>query len=244
MISFFKSKPRLSELIPEGYVDIHSHVLSGIDDGAQILTESGFLLQSMIDLKFSKCITTPHTMKHVWDNTSATILNSLEAIKKSFPELTAKLDLQAASEYIMDDHLLHLVASGPLLTLKEKYVLVEMSYLNPPMQLQDIIFQLQVAGYTPVLAHPERYSFYHHDFEQYHKLKKSGCLFQLNLLSTVGYYGSEVTETAQKLLKNGMIDFTGSDIHHKNHVEAFSRKVLVKESKVLVEAMQNNSLFK
>ena len=234
----------MSELIPDGYVDIHSHVLCGIDDGAQTIAESRFLLQSMIDLKFSKSITTPHTMKHVWNNTTETISDSLAAVKKALPDLTAQLDLTAASEYLMDDHLTPLFQSTPLLTIKDNYVLVEMSYLNPPMQLHNIIFELQLAGYIPILAHPERYSFYHNDFEQYNKLKKAGCHFQLNLLSTVGYYGKGVTEAAQKLLHKGMIDFAGSDIHHKNHVEAFSRKVLIKETKILVDVMQNNSLFK
>lgn len=234
----------MAALIPDGYVDIHSHVLFGIDDGAQTVTDSHFLLQSMVDLKFSKCITTPHTMKHVWDNSSKSITERLNDVKKALPDLAARLDLQAASEYLMDDNLTPLFKAGPLLTLKDNYVLVEMSYLNPPMQLHDIIFELQLAGYIPVLAHPERYAFYHPDFDQYHKLKKAGCFFQLNLLSTVGYYGKGVTEAAQKLLQKGMIDFTGSDIHHKNHVAAFSRKVLIKETKILTEAMQNNSLFK
>ena len=85
MISFFKSKPKLSELIPDGYVDIHSHALFGIDDGAQNIEETAFLLQSMIDLKFSKCITTPHTMKHVWDNTTESITERLNDVKKSTP---------------------------------------------------------------------------------------------------------------------------------------------------------------
>lgn len=244
MISFFKSTPKLSELIPDDYIDIHSHVLFGIDDGAQNIKETQFLLQSMLDLKFSKCITTPHTMKHVWDNTNETILGSLDEVKKRLPELASKLDLHAASEYLMDDSLVHLFESKPLLTLKDKYVLVEMSYLNPPMQLHNIIFELQLAGYTPVLAHPERYTFYHNDFEQYHKLKKAGCYFQINLLSTVGYYGKPVADTAQKLLKKGMIDFAGSDMHHKNHVEAFYRKVQIKETAGLVEVMKNNFLFK
>jgi tyrosine-protein phosphatase YwqE len=138
---------------------------------------------------------------------------------------------------------MELFQSKPLLTLKDNYVLVEMSYLNPPIQLFEIIFQLQVAGYTPILAHPERYAFYHNDFEMYKKLKNSGCYFQVNLLSTVGYYGKEVALSSQKLIKNEMIDFAGSDIHHKNHIDAFSRKVILKDYEKLVGIMKNNSIF-
>ena len=243
MFSIFKSKPKLSELIPEGYIDIHSHLLHELDDGAKNVADSAFILQSMIDLGISKSITTPHTMAHVWENTSEIILSSQNSLLNELPELTSKLELKVASEYLLDHSFMELFQSKPLLTLKDNYVLVEMSYLNPPIQLFEIIFQLQVAGYTPILAHPERYAFYHDDFEMYKKLKNAGCYFQINLLSSVGYYGKEVALTAQKLLKNELIDFAGSDIHHKNHIDAFSRKVIVKDYEKLVGIMKNNSIF-
>jgi len=130
-----------------------------------------------------------------------------------------------------------------VLTLKDKYVLVEMSYLNAPIHLYDIIFDLQVAGYKPVLAHPERYNFYHNNFNEYLRLKNAGCLFQVNLLSTVGYYGSAVAETAKELLNKGLIDFVGSDVHHKKHIESFDKKVLLKDLQPLKEAFSNNQFF-
>ena len=198
----------------------------------------------MIDLKFSKCITSPHTIKYIWENTSEGILARLEDVKLALPDLTAQLKLTAISEYIMDDELIRLMESKPLLTLKDKYVLVEMSYLNPPIQLYSIIYELQLAGYIPILAHPERYTFYHHDFEQLSKLKKTGCLFQLNLLSVVGYYGKKVAEIADQLLEKDMIDFTGSDIHHEKHIEAFYNKTRIKNVRKLEEIMGNNFLFK
>lgn len=244
MISFFKSKPRLFELIPEDYVDIHSHILFGVDDGAKTISDTEFLLKAMVDLRFSKCITTPHTMTYVWENTNESINNKQGIVSKSLPELTSALKLEAASEYLIDDEFVKLFKTKPLLTLKDNYVLIEMSYLNPPIQLYDIIFELQVAGYIPVLAHPERYSFFHNSFENYKKLKKAGCYFQINLLSSVGYYGKDVAVTAQKLLELGMIDFAGSDIHHKNHIDAFNGKVLIKDSKALINSMKNNSFFK
>lgn len=244
MISFFKSKPRLFELIPEDYVDIHSHILFGVDDGAKTISDTEFLLKAMVDLRFSKCITTPHTMTYVWENTNESINNKQGIVSKSLQELTSTLKLEAASEYLIDDEFVKLFKTKPLLTLKDNYVLIEMSYLNPPIQLYDIIFELQVAGYIPVLAHPERYSFFHNSFENYKKLKKAGCYFQINLLSSVGYYGKDVAVTAQKLLELGMIDFAGSDIHHKNHIDAFNGKVLIKDSKALINSMKNNSFFK
>src|SRR6478736_1602819 len=240
MFSFIKSKPLLKDLIPEGYVDIHSHILFGIDDGAQLPEDSQFLMQRMIDLGFSKSITTPHTIHSIWDNTSEIINGRLNEVQETFPELSAQLDLRAASEYMMDHNFISRLQTEPLLTLKNNYVLVEMSYLNPPIQLHDILFEIKLAGYIPVLAHPERYLYYHNDLSQYDKLKKSGCLFQLNLLATVGYYGENVAKIADQLLKKGKYDFTGSDAHHAKHIAAFDQKIKIKEEKVLKEVMLNN----
>ncbi|UUC47033.1 tyrosine-protein phosphatase [Flavobacterium cerinum] len=242
MLSFFKSKPHLEEIIPQGYIDIHSHLLFGIDDGAQTVEDTSYLLESCQKLGFSQMITTPHTCSSVWENTRKGIENKLDEVRQLLPEHSTSLNLKAASEYMLDDTFVKLFQNEKLLTLKDNYVLVEMSYINPPIQLFDILFELQVTGYQPVLAHPERYNFYHNNFEAYNKLKKAGCLFQANLLSTVGYYGEHVTKAVEKLFKNDMIDFTGSDIHHKNHIASFSKKIKVDEQP-LVAAMKRNVFF-
>jgi len=107
----------------------------------------------------------------------------------------------------------------------------------------DVGFDLQIAGYKPLLAHPERYLFYHGNFDEYKKLKKAGCEFQINLLSATGYYGEAVFQTAKKLLDNGMIDFAGSDVHHKNHIKGFNNKVGLKDTTALKEAIAHNKVF-
>jgi len=241
MLSLFKSKPKLSELIPSGYVDIHSHVLPGIDDGAKTLDDTQFLLEEMKQLGFTKCITTPHTMNNVWDNTPETIS---VALTKAETSLALPFEIKAASEYLLDESVITKAKEKALLTLKDNFVLVELSYLNAPFQLYDFLFQLQLSGYQVVLAHPERYSYFHSNKKEYQKLKKAGCLFQLNLLSTVGYYGKEVAKTTNYLLKENMYDFTGSDIHHKKHVAAFQNKVVIKNFKTLEEVMSKNAFFK
>ncbi|WP_291136250.1 tyrosine-protein phosphatase [Flavobacterium sp. UBA7663] len=244
MLSLFKSKPKLAELIPSGYVDIHSHVLPGIDDGAQKIKDSEFLLESMIDFGFSKVITTPHTMKNVWDNTSASIGDAYNLVHSELPELSKQVSLQYASEYFLDENLVRLAQQEKLLSLKDNFILIEMSYLNAPIQLYDFLFELQLKGYQLVLAHPERYNYFHSNKKEFVKLKKAGCLFQLNLLATVGYYGKNVAEIADYLLKENLYDFVGSDIHHKNHVAAFQNKVTVKNHQTLEEAMSKNVFFK
>jgi protein-tyrosine phosphatase len=239
MLFFSKNKVILKDLIPDSHIDIHSHLLPGIDDGAQTINDTLFLLDSLKNMGISNFITTPHIFSGFWDNTK----DKIQALELE-TNLNNNTSFKAAAEYLMDDHFVSLFQKKEILTLKDNYVLVEMSYLNPPIQLFDIIFDLQIAGYKPVLAHPERYAFYHNDFDQYLKLKNAGCLFQLNLLSTVGYYGTTVTQVAEKLLKKGLIDFVGSDVHHKKHIESFNNKVLIKDLQPLKEAFANNQFFK
>lgn len=217
--------------------------MPGIDDGAKNIEESQFLISELRKIGVSKFITTPHIFSGVWDNTKENILSNYNATKLLFSENKTEIKLNVAAEYLLNDHLVTLLDRNEILTLKDNYVLVEMSYINPPIQLYDIIFKIQIAGYIPILAHPERYAFYHKSTDEYKKLKKSGCLFQLNLLSTVGYYGSEVMKTANLLLTSGMIDYVGSDVHHKQHINAFYSKLLIKDSLTLVEAINNNHSF-
>lgn len=243
MISFFKSKPTLKDLIPDNYVDIHSHLLPGIDDGSTSFQETLLLTQNLLEIGISQFITTPHIIEHVWDNTKNDIQLLETKTVLELQQYQLVTPFKAAAEYLMDEQFIRLFQSGELLTLKDNYVLVEISYTNPPIQLYTIIFDLRVAGYIPVLAHPERYVFYHYNFNEYAKLKKAGCLFQLNLLAVVGYYGAGITKIAEKLLQKGMYDFVGSDVHHQKHIEAFSEKVKVKEISSLKEVIAKNEFF-
>jgi protein-tyrosine phosphatase len=241
MFFFKKNTPLLSDLIPDDYIDIHSHLLPGIDDGSKDIEETQHLISSLKAIGFAAFITTPHVYYGVWDNSTDGILSTLE-------KTNAQLDdtvLNAGAEYMMDSYFFdRLKKQEPLLTLKENYLLVEMSYLSAPIQLYDIIFEIQLQGYKPVLAHPERYLYYASNFDELLKLKKSGCLFQLNLLSTTGYYGTAVSKITQKLLDQNLYDFVGSDVHHQKHVNALNTKVQIKNHSSLHPIIQNNQFFK
>lgn len=243
LFHFLSRKPFLKDLIPDNHVDIHSHLLPGIDDGAPTIEETRVLVSALRSMGISKFVTTPHIIKSVWDNTAAGIQQLLEETTADFKNNQTVFPVKAAAEYLMDTNFVQLFQSEPLLTLKDNYVLVEMSYVNPPIQLYDIIFELQVAGYQPVLAHPERYKFYHHNFREYEKLHNSGCHFQMNLLSSVGYYGSDVAAASEKLLKKGWIQFVGTDVHHQNHIAGFSKRILYPQPPELTTAIANNQFF-
>jgi protein-tyrosine phosphatase len=244
MLTFFKSKPVLKDLIPDNHVDIHSHLLWGIDDGARTFEDTLRLTKALQGFGISQLITTPHIIEHVWDNSPVLIKAKKADTLIELRKHQIKIPFHAAAEYMMDDHFVQLFKNGDLLTLKDNYVLVEMSYINAPIQLYSILFDLQVAGYIPVLAHPERYLFYHQNFGEYLKLKRAGCLFQLNLLSVVGYYGDGIAKIAEKLLQKDMYSFVGSDVHHDNHVAAFNQKVKLKDWTPLKVAIANNQFFR
>lgn len=244
MFFFKKSSPVLKDLIPNDYIDIHSHLLPGIDDGAKTFEQTLKLIKALQSFGTKQFITTPHIIQHVWDN-NANLINLKKnetIIELEKNQIT--IPFHAAAEYMINDYFVELFQSKELLTLKKNYVLVEMSYINPPIQLYSILFDLQIAGYIPVLAHPERYIFYHNNFDEYQKLKKSGCLFQLNLLSVVGYYGEGISKIAEKLLQKGLYDFVGSDTHHDKHIIAFEQKIKLKDLLPLKQAITNNQFFK
>jgi len=186
LIHFFKqNKPILKDLIPDNFVDIHSHLLPGIDDGATSIEDSISLVNQMSEIGFKNIITTPHIFTSVWNNSEKNIIDKHQETLKKIENVCNVSSFTAAAEYMMDASFFKRIESEKLLTIKDNYILIEMSYLSPPIQLYEIIFEIQLAGYNPILAHPERYLFFHYNFKEYEKLKKAGCLFQLNLLSTV-----------------------------------------------------------
>lgn len=221
MFSIFQKKKLLIDLL-EGITDIHNHILPGIDDGALNEEESIKLLLKFKSLGITNFIATPHIMNDYYPNTPDIINSSLQKLNHAISELSdlKMVKIIAAAEYMMDQNFLELVEKEKLLVLKEKFVLVEMSYFQAPINLEEILFKLQTMGYKPVLAHPERYAFYHSkDLSKYEELKNRGCYFQMNTLSLSSHYGKNMQHTAFLLLEKGMIDFLGSDVHREQHLE-------------------------
>ena len=240
IFNLFKSKPTLKELIPNGFVDIHSHILPGIDDGAKNIEESVELIKKMRDLGFSKIIGTPHTYSGVHNNSNESIENAYLSLQENIKN---DIKISFASEYMIDNTILKKIEEKSLLCLKENYVLVEMSYISANINLYEIIFKLQLNDYIPVIAHPERYRYFHENFSEYVKMKNIGCKFQMNLLSTTGYYGNEILKISNKLLKENMIDFVGSDIHNQNHINNFSNSIKINCSEKLQHVI-NSTIVK
>lgn len=206
--------------------DMHSHFIPGIDDGAQNMEDSIRLIRGMKELGYTKVVTTPHTMSDYYKNTPEIILGGLEKVREELKKNNITIQLEAASEYYVDFEFGERLKRGELLTFSGKYILIEVSFLNPPDNLEAAIFNLIVAGYKPILAHPERYPYWHGNMEKYERIKDMGALLQLNILSLTQYYSKEVNKTAEKLVDMGMIDLLGTDMHHDKHLEAIRTRVL------------------
>jgi|SRR5215469_7409728 len=201
--------------------DMHSHLLPGIDDGSPDMETSVMLIKEMNELGYKKLITTPHVLWDMYKNTSAIILEKLDEVKTRLKEEKIEIEIHAAAEYFLDDHFTELLEhKEPLLTFGNKMVLVEFSMASQPFDLKKNLFEMQIQGYQPVLAHPERYAYLEYNKSFYDELKDAGCLFQMNMLSLTGYYGSSVMNLARHLAKNQYYDLIGTDLHHIGHLTA------------------------
>ena len=220
---FWKKKPAAADL-SWLVTDMHSHLVPAIDDGSQDMVTSLNLIRGLADLGYQKVITTPHILWEVYPNTNDTITNGIEEVRKAAANEGINVHLHAAAEYFIDDHFEQLVKTKqPLLTLSGNLVLVEFSMVTAPMDLQQILFDLQMENYQPIIAHPERYIYLNRRKEFFDDLKAAGCHFQLNLLSLTGHYGTAVTELAEYLIKKNYYDYAGTDMHHQKHLEALRK---------------------
>lgn len=199
-------------------VDMHSHILPGIDDGAKDVAASIQLIDGLIGLGYKKLIATPHILLDYYPNTPQTIESARKLLQEELDRRDYDISISYAAEYMLDDHFLKLLEEGELLTFGNRYLLVETMFQMEPPNLNDIMFQIQLKDYQPILAHPERYHYVDKSLSQLEPLKDRNCLFQLNLLSLIGYYGKREQEIALRILDSGMVDFIGTDMHHSKHL--------------------------
>ncbi len=221
-----KKKPREEEVLTDLSVlrvDIHSHLIPGIDDGAKNLEDSIALISGMKNLGFRKLITTPHIMSDYYRNTSDSILAGVDKVRKRLQELSIDIELDAAAEYYYDENFLDLLRKKELLSIGDGFVLFELSLFTRNSGVAEVIKEIQEKGYKPLLAHPERYNYL--KMEDYVRYKEMGCYFQLNLLSTIGYYGKATKQLAEILIEKGCVDFVSSDLHHGQHLRLMNTTV-------------------
>lgn len=199
-------------------VDVHSHLIPGIDDGAQTIEDSIELLQSFIQLGYKKVITTPHVMSDFYKNTPEIILSGLEKVRAAIKEQGLAIEIDAAAEYNLDADFEPLIQQKKLLTFGDNYVLFELPFFQEPPMLNDIIWKLKSQGYQPVLAHAERYNFWHKSYDKIEEIRDRGVAIQLNINSLTGHYGPDVKKVGEWMVDQNLVDLVGSDCHSMNHI--------------------------
>ncbi|SHI72873.1 Tyrosine-protein phosphatase YwqE [Hymenobacter daecheongensis DSM 21074] len=228
--------------------DMHSHLLPGLDDGAETVEQSLELLRAMQNMGYRKLIMTPHIMGDFYKNTPTGIRAALTQLREAAAAAgITNIELECAAEYYLDEWFQQKLDSAePLLSFggDKKYVLFETSYINEPFNFSETVFNLKSAGYQPVLAHPERYTYFYGRFQDVEKVRQDGVLLQINLNSLCGYYSPGARKMAERLIDAGLVDMVGSDAHNLKHTETLRQKVLPTEylRKVLALPLLNSSL--
>jgi tyrosine-protein phosphatase YwqE len=201
-------------------VDMHSHLIPGIDDGSKTIEESLELVRRLAGFGLKKIITTPHVMSEYYRNTPEIIMTGLDHLRKAVKDEGIIIDIDAAAEYYMDEVFLERVQAGQkLLSFGDDYVLVETGFINKPQMLLDIIFHLEMAGYKPILAHPERYQYLIADKKLQEELIERKLLFQVNLLSFTGFYSKQVKEFGEMLVERNVVALLGTDCHNSRYLD-------------------------
>lgn len=227
--------------------DIHCHILPGIDDGAKNPDISISLIEAMQQWGIKKIIATPHVTEETFENTPQTIASAYDRLQSALTKTDATISVSYSAEYRMDGKFNEIMRNNGYILMPGKHLLIENSFVQPSIDLKNIIFELQLKDIKPILAHPERYSYYQRKHQIYTELIEAGCEFQINLLSLCGYYGSTEKETALWLIDKGYVSFIGTDLHHFGHVESINRFLCSKEytdiANKLAPVLKNDSLL-
>jgi len=239
MFSFLKKKVKIAKQ-PCLELDLHSHLIPGIDDGSQSMEESLLLLKGLEEIGYKKVITTPHIMLDSYKNTPEIIYAGLAALREAAKKSEIDVQIEAAAEYYLDDGFYDLFDKEEMMTIEGKYLLFETSYVSKPLQFEEMIFKISSSGYIPMLAHPERYRYVKNPEKEFARIKELGVKLQVNLNSFGGHYGRGAKEHAIFLHKAGWIDFLGSDTHHKKHVESLATII---DSELYSEILDNNTIL-
>lgn len=233
--SLFEGSPKELPDFSSLKADMHSHLIPGIDDGAQTLEDSLILIRALHDLGYRKLITTPHIMSDHYRNNPEIILGGLKTVREALEKENIDITLEAAAEYYIDDVFVRKLEEEELLTFGNKYLLFEVSFINYPEKIREIIFNMQIKGYKPILAHPERYPFWSRKFSEYEAFKDAGVLLQINTNSIAGYYGIEAKRTAEKMIDLKLVDLIGTDLHKMEHLNGLN---LVRREKYFRKALE------
>jgi len=196
--------------------DIHSHILFDVDDGSKSLEESIEILKQMQEIGFKNIILTPHYIEgSEYCSKNAEKKEKIEQLRKELEKQNIKINIYLGNEIFINNNIYDSIRNGSIHTLNNtKHILVELPFHNQIVNLEDIIYELKIKGLVPIIAHPERYTYFQKNNKEIDRLREEGFLFQGNFASILGYYGKESQKLLKYMLKKGYIDYLGTDIHH------------------------------
>lgn len=215
--------------------DTHSHILFNIDDGSNNIEESIAILKEMAEVGFKHVILTPHYI----EGTEYSAPNEEKDIKfalleKRIKEENLDITIHLGNEIFLHNNLIASIEGAKCYGLnKSNYLLVELPFHNQIRGLIDILYEFKVKGYTPIIAHPERYTYLQDNPDLVDKLKEEGTLFQCNYSSILGYYRKDAERLMKYMLKKHYVDYLGTDIHHIN--KAFVLDNFAKIKKTIIK---------
>lgn len=243
-LKFFKKTPKLDPISLSRFgIDMHSHLIPGIDDGSKSLDDTIAMLSKMKELGYKKIITTPHILSDYYKNTPEIILAGLEIVKEELKRIDLDVELEAAAEYYFDEYFVQQIEQKNILTFGGNYVLFECAFRDEPTNLDSLVFSLQSNDYKPILAHFERYVYWHGNIDKAIELRERGVKIQLNLNSLAGHYGPEIKKQAERLVDQKCVDFVGTDCHRIEHLLILEQNLSSEYMHKLLECdLLNNQL--
>ena len=192
-------------------VDLHTHILHGADDGSNSLEMSMNILEEAEQAGFDKVILTSHYMEGYF---TVDVAERQKTIAEIDNTKTVGVDLYIGNEIFLSNNLIKLLRENKAISLNNsKYILIELPFNNKPLNLMDVVYQIQSKDFVPILAHPERYSYFYRTPEIYEELVEKGLLLQANFGSFGGQYGRRAKLMAEKLLQANLIHFIATDVH-------------------------------
>ncbi|MCM1065953.1 MAG: hypothetical protein NC418_00075 [Muribaculaceae bacterium] len=229
MFDFLKKKPKTPAELCFA-TDIHCHVVPGVDDGSPDAATSADLIEQMQAWGIKRIIASPHVTQSTFENDHSTIDPAMEALRAELARRGNSIDVSHSAEYRIDELFMNRLEKGDIMPLPAGHLLIENSFMVEPWNLDQLVFDLQVRGYKPILAHPERYSYYYGKKDRYKELHRAGLMFQINLLSLASAYGKAERKIAEYLIAEGLVDFIGTDIHRQSHIDAINAYLTTREA--------------
>lgn len=196
--------------------DIHSHILFNVDDGSYSIEESIELLKSLKKIGFNNVILTPHYIEgSEYQSKNEEKLQKLNILKEEIAKNKLDINIYLGNEIFINNNIIKNLELGNTYSLNNsKYLLVELPFHNQILNLEDIIYEIKYQGYIPIIAHPERYTYFQENPNLIDELKEENILFQSNYGSVLGYHGKSAEKLMKYLLKKHYVDYLGTDIHH------------------------------